>query len=163
MTTESIEELLVEGLQKMYYTEKQLIDALGTLEEQTSDDGAKQGFSKHREETREHVKRLEEVFEQLGEGSQEMTDEVVTALIEEHEAFAGENEGEVLDRYNMEVAQKTEHYEIAAYGNLTSLAEKLGHDEAADVLAETLREEEQALEEVTKASEQFDEQQVASE
>jgi len=163
MTTESTEELLVEGLQEMYYTENQLIDALGKLEEQTSDDAAKQGFSQHREETREHANRLEQVFEELGQDPQEMEDRVVTAIIEEHEAFAGENEGEVLDRYNMEVAQKTEHYEIAAYGNLTSLAGKLGYDEAADVLEETLREEENALEEVTKASEQFDRQEVESE
>ena len=163
MTTESTEELLVEGLQEMYYTENQLIDALGKLEEQTSDDAAKQGFSQHREETREHANRLEQVFEELGQDPQEMEDRVVTAIIEEHEAFAGENEGEVLDRYNMEVAQKTEHYEIAAYGNLTSLAGKLGYDEAADVLEETLREEENALEEVTKASEQFDQQEVESE
>ncbi|NHN41161.1 DUF892 family protein [Halorubellus sp. JP-L1] len=163
MTTESTEELLVEGLQEMYYTENQLIDALGTLEEQTSDDAAKQGFSKHREETREHVNRLEKVFEQLDESPQEKEDMVVKAMIEEHEQFSGENEGEVLDRYNMEIGQKTEHLEIAAYGSLTSLAGKLGHDEAADVLEETLREEETALEEVTKASEQFDQQQVESE
>jgi ferritin-like metal-binding protein YciE len=101
------------------------------------------------------------VFEQVGEEPQTKQDRVVDALIEEHEQFAGENDGEVLDRYNIAVGQKTEHYEIAAYGNLTSLAEKLGHDEAADLLEESLREEEDALDEVAQASEQFDQQQVA--
>lgn len=162
MTTDSIERLFVEGLQELYYTEQQLVDALETLASQTNDETASQGFSEHREETQNHVDRLEEVFDIVGEEPQTKQERVVDALIEEHEQFAGENDGEVLDRYNIAVGQKTEHYEIAAYGNLTSLAGKLGYDEAADILEETLREEEEALDEVTQAGEQFDEQQVAS-
>ncbi|WP_224270957.1 ferritin-like domain-containing protein [Haloprofundus salinisoli] len=161
MTTDSIDELFVEGLQELYYTEQQLVDALETLADQTNDEAASQAFTEHRDETMEHVERLEQVFEQIGEEPQEKEEQVVKALIDEHEQFAQENEGEVLDRYNMEVGQKTEHYEIASYGSITSLAEKTGHDEAADILAETLREEEQALEEVTQATEQFDQQEIA--
>lgn len=162
MTTESIERLFVEGLQELYDTEQKLVEALDNLSEQTNDEAASQAFEEHREETQEHVDRLEQVFEQIGEEPETREDPVVTALIDEHERFAGENEGDVLDRYNMEVGQETEHYEIATYGSLTSLAGKAGYDEAADLLAETLREEEQALEQITQASEQFDEQQVAS-
>jgi len=161
MTTDSIEKLFVEGLQELYYAEQQLVDALETLAEQTDDEDASKGFSEHRDETRDQIDRLERVFEAIGEEPQTREDVVVKSLIEEHEQFAGENDGDVLDRYNMSVGQKTEHYEIAAYGSLTSLAGKLGNDEAADILAETLREEEQALDEVTQASERFDEQQVA--
>lgn len=105
--------------------------------------------------------RLEQVFETIGEEPQTRQEQVVDSLIDEHEQFARENDGDVLDRYNMGVGQKTEHYEIAAYGNLASLAQKTGHDDAADLLAETLREEEEALEEVTEASEQFDREEVA--
>lgn len=161
MTTDSIDELLTQGLQELYYTEKQLVDALETLADQTNDEAASQAFAEHREETIEQVERLEQVFEQIGQEPQETEEPVVKALIDEHEQFAQENEGDVLDRYNMELGQKTEHYEIASYGSLTSLAEKTGHDEAADILAETLREEEQALEKVTQASEQFDQQVIA--
>jgi ferritin-like metal-binding protein YciE len=160
MTTDSAQKLLIEGLQEMYYAEQQLVDALGTLADQTSNETLSQGFSEHREETQTHVDRLEQVFESLGEDPQTREDRVVKALIEEHEAFAEENDGETLDRYNGAIGQKTEHYEIAAYGNLVSLAGKLGHDEAADLLEETLREEEEALDEVTQASEQFDQQLV---
>lgn len=161
MTTDSIDELFVQGLQELYYTEQQLVDALETLADQTNDEAASQAFAEHREETMEQVERLEEVFEQIGQEPQEKEEQVVKALIDEHEQFAQENEGDVLDRYNMEIGQKTEHYEIAMYGSLTSLAGKTGHDEAADVLEEILREEEQALEEVTQASEQFDQQVIA--
>ena len=161
MTTDSIEELFVEGLQELYYTEQQLVDALETLASQTNDETASQGFSEHREETQNHVDRLEEVFDSIGEEPQTKEEQVVDALIDEHEQFAQENDGGVLDRYNISVGQKTEHYEIAAYGNLASLAGKLGHDEAADLLEETLREEQEALEEVTEAGEQFDQQVVS--
>jgi ferritin-like metal-binding protein YciE len=105
---------------------------------------------------------LEDVFEHIGKEPQTKTEQVVDALIDEHEQFAGENDGEVLDRYNIAAGQKTEHYEIAAYGNVTSLAGKLGHEEAADLLEETLREEKDALEELSQAGEQFDQQQAAA-
>ncbi|WP_231186657.1 DUF892 family protein [Haladaptatus sp. DYF46] len=158
MTSDDTQKLLVEGLQELYYDEQQLVDALETLAEQTDDESAKNAFSEHREETQEHVERLEEVFEQIDEQPQERDDRVLDALIEEHEEFASENDGEVLDRYNIAAGQKTEHYEIAAYGNVTSLAGKLGYDEASDMLAETLREEQSALDELSQAGEQFDQQ-----
>ncbi|MFC6757214.1 MULTISPECIES: ferritin-like domain-containing protein [Haloarcula] len=162
MTTESIEQLLVEGVQELYYTEQQQIDALETLAEETGIQAASHAFASHREETETQVQRLEQVFEALGEKPEAREDIVVTAMIDEHDQFAGANDGEVLDRYNMAMGQKTEHYEIAAYGNLASLAEKTGHDEAAELLVETLREEQDALDELTAASERFDEQQIAS-
>ena len=162
MTTESIEKYFVEGLQELYYMEQQLVDALETLADGTENEDASQAFSEHREETQEHVDRLEQVFESIDEEAEATEDQVVAALIDEHEQFASENDGEILDRYNLSVGQKTEHYEIAAYGNVTSLAGKLGYEDAADLLEKNLREEEEALEEVTQISEQFDEQTVAS-
>lgn len=161
MTTESIDALLLEGLQEMYYTEQQLVDALEMLADQTDNEDATEAFLEHRAETEGQVDRLERVFDQLGEEPTAMEDSVVASMISEHEQFAQENEGMVLERYNMEVGQKTEHYEIAAYGNLASLAEKTGHEEAAELLVETLREEEDALDKITQVSEQYDEQQIA--
>ncbi|WP_135304919.1 YciE/YciF ferroxidase family protein [Haloarcula amylovorans] len=160
MTTDSTEKLLVEGVQELYYTEQQLVDAIGTLADQTEYEAAQQAFSEHRDETQDHVERLEDVFEKLDEDPQTKEERVVDALIEEHEQFAQENDGDTLDRYNISLGQKTEHYEIAAYGNVTSLAGKAGYDEAADLLEETLREEEDALEELSQAGEQFDQSEV---
>jgi ferritin-like metal-binding protein YciE len=158
MTTDSTEELFVEGLQQLYYAEQQLTDALETLSDQTDDQTASNAFSEHRQETQEHIDRLEEVFDTVGADAEAMEEQVVDALIDEHEQFAQENDGDVLDRYNISAGQKTEHYEIAAYGNVTSLAGELGYDDAADTLEQTLREEEQALDDLSQAGEQFDEQ-----
>ena len=162
MTTDSAEKLLVEGVQELYYAEQQLVDATETLADQTNDESASQAFAEHHDETQTHVERLEQVFEQIGEDPQTREEQVVDALIDEHEQFAQENKGDVLDRYNIAAGQKTEHYEIAAYGNVTSLASKLGHEEAADLLEENLREEQEALDELSQVGEQFDEQYVAS-
>ena len=158
---DSSEKLLIEGVRELYYTEQQLIETLETLAEQTDDEEASRAFEEHREETEGHVDRLERVFDAIDEQPRAKEDPVVLALIDEHELFARENDGETLDRYNMAVGQKTEHYEIAAYGNVTSLAGKHGYDEAADLLDRTLEEEEQALEEVARASERFDEREIA--
>ena len=152
------EKLLVEGLEELYYAEQQLVDALGEMAEQTEDETTAQAFSEHREETQEHVDRLEQVFDEIGEDAQTREEQVVDALIDEHEQFAQDNDGEVLDRYNIAAGQKTEHYEIAAYGNLASLASEAGYDEAADLLEQNLRDEQDALEELSEAGEQFDQQ-----
>ena len=161
MSSEPARKLLTEGVQELYYTEQQLLDALDTLSEQTEHEDAERAFSEHREETQEQVDRLEEVFELIDAEEETKRERVVDAMIEEHEEFAGENEGPTLDRYNIALEQKIEHYEIAAYSNVTSLAGKLGHDEAADLLEENLQEEEQALEELSETGEQFDRQEIA--
>ena len=161
MTTDAAEKLLVEGVQELYYAEQQLVDATETLADQTTDESTSQAFAEHHDETRTHVDRLEQVFEQIGEEPQTKEEQVVDALIDEHEQFAQENDGDTLDRYNIAAGQKTEHYEIAAYGNVTSLASKLGQEEAADLLEENLREEQEALDDLSEVGERFDEQFVA--
>ncbi|AUV83120.1 hypothetical protein C2R22_16915 [Salinigranum rubrum] len=160
--TDATKQLLVEGVQELYYTEQQLVDALETLAEQTSDEKAREAFSEHRDETQQQVERLEQVFEAIGEEPQTKTERVVDALIDEHEDFTeADHDDDVRDRYHIAIGQKTEHYEIAAYGNVTSLAGKLGYDEAAELLEETLREEEEALDELSQIGEQFDQRVVA--
>ena len=156
MSTNSTEKLLTEGIQELYYAEQQLVDATETLAEQTDDESASEAFAEHHEETRNHVDRLEQVFDRLGQEPETREEQVVDALIDEYEQFAADNDGEVLNRYNIAAGQKTEHYEIAAYGNVTPLASKHGYEEAADLLEESLREEEEALDELSQVGEQFD-------
>lgn len=164
MTADSLEDLFVEGLQKIYYTEKQLVDALEELESGSTNEQVKQAFSEHREETQTHVDRLEDVFEHVDQSAETKQDRVVDAMVEEHEEFTQEDPSdEVLERFNIAAGQKSEHYEIATYGNLIPLADELGYDEAADILEENLREEQDALDELSQVGEQFDEGEMQSE
>ncbi|MDS0294315.1 ferritin-like domain-containing protein [Halogeometricum luteum] len=164
MSADSLEDLFVDGLQKIYYTEQQLEDALEELESGAEDEEIQSAFSEHREETRTHIERLEEVFEALGQEAEGKQDRVVDAMIEEHEEFTEQNpDDKVLERFNLAAGQKSEHYEIAAYGNLIPLADQLGMEDAADTLEETLREEQDALEKLSKLGEGYDYGEIPSE
>ncbi|KYH26925.1 hypothetical protein HAPAU_08130 [Halalkalicoccus paucihalophilus] len=157
MTIENTEDLFVEGLQHVYYTEQRLLDALSELEESSSEEELQEGFAEHREETQQHVERLEEVFEAVGREPEAAEDPVVEGMIEAHEEFVEKEPSDgALDRFNIAAGQKSEHYEIACYGNLTPMADQLGLDEAADILERNMREEQDALDELATLGEQFD-------
>ena len=145
------------GLQHVYYTEQRLLDALSEPEEGSSSEEIREAFAEHRSETETHIERLEEVFESIGASAEAAEDPVVEGMIEAHEEFVEEDPSdEVLDRFNVAAGQKSEHYEIAAYGDLIPLADEEGYDDAADTLEETLREEQDALEKLSELGERFD-------
>jgi len=157
MSIETTQELFEHNLEDIYHAEHQLLDALDVLEEHTGRDEVAQAFSEHREETQGHIDRLEEVFEMFGEPPEKEECEGIEGLIEEYEEFTSMDPSQdVMDYHNMAAAEKTEHYEIAAYGNLIPLADHLGMDEAADLLEENLREEQDALDELKELTETFE-------
>ncbi|ADB62448.1 protein of unknown function DUF892 [Haloterrigena turkmenica DSM 5511] len=147
MSMDTIQDLFEHGLEDIYHAEHQLLDALEDLEGNTEREEIAQAFSEHREETQEQIDRLEEVFDMFGEPPEK----------EEYEEFESMDPSqEVMDYHNMAAAEKTEHYEIAAYGNLIPLADQLGMDDAADLLEENLREEQDALDELKELTEEFE-------
>jgi ferritin-like metal-binding protein YciE len=157
MTIDSTEDLFVSGLKHAYYTEQRLVDALEELEETSSNEGLKSGFAKHREETQTQIDRIEDVFDQLDAEAEAEEDPIVEGMIEAHEEFMSkEPSDEAVDRFNIAAGQKSEHYEIAVYGNLVPMADQLGMDDAADQLEESLREEQDELETLSEYGEQFD-------
>ncbi|MDG5818726.1 DUF892 family protein [Natronococcus sp. A-GB7] len=157
MTIDTTEDLFVEGLKHAYYTEQRLVDALEELEETSSNEKLADGFAEHREETRTHVDRIEQVFDQLDAEAEAEEDPIVEGMIEAHEEFISKDPSEeAVDRFNIAAGQKSEHYEIAVYGNLIPMADQLGMDDAADTLEETLREEQDELDTLSEYGEQFD-------
>jgi ferritin-like metal-binding protein YciE len=157
MTIDSTEDLFVSGLKHAYYTEQRLVDALEELEETSSNEELKEGFAEHREETRTQIERIENVFDQLDTEAEVEEDPIVEGMIEAHEEFMSkEPSDEAVDRFNIAAGQKSEHYEIAVYGNLVPMADQLGMDDAADTLEESLREEQDELETLSEYGEQFD-------
>jgi ferritin-like metal-binding protein YciE len=157
MSVESTEDLLVEGLQHVYYTEQRLLDALEELESTSTQEELQQGFSEHREETQEQIERLEQAFEQLGQEPEAAEDPVIEGMIEAHEEFVDKDPSDAaLNRFNIAAGQKSEHYEIACYGNLTPLADQAGYDDVADLLEQNMREEQETLDELSELGESFD-------
>ena len=161
MSVSSLRDLFVHDLEDVYYAENELLDVLSELAEQTEDEEIAQAFRDHHEETEGHVDRLDQVFEKLGQEPEHEECEGIEGLITEHEEFLEmDSDQDVLDLHNLVAAQKTEHYEIAAYGNLAVIADRLGEDEIGDILHETLEEEKAALDKVAMLTEEFDVQRM---
>ena len=157
MSSESQNQLFVTELYDMYDAEQRIEEALGELASEVDDEEIQSAFEEHREETRTHVDRLEQIFDSLGIEVGDEECEVTKGLVQEHEDFSEKNpEKAELELFDLTAAQKTEHYEIASYGNLAKMADQLGMDEIGDLLHQTLEEEEETLEKLTEITENFD-------
>jgi ferritin-like metal-binding protein YciE len=151
---ESLQDLLIEELKDLYSAEKQIVKALPKLVKGAQSKELKAALSEHLEVTKAQVTRLEEVFAAAGEKPSAKQCKGMEGLLEEGSEFLNEEEaGEFRDLQLIGAAQKVEHYEIAAYGTALAIAEQCGLQECADLLAETLEEEESADESLTTVAE----------
>lgn len=142
MLQAEFKELYIEELRDIYSAETQLVKALPKMAKAAESDGLRSGFEEHLEQTKEHVSRLEQIFDALGEKPTGKKCEGMAGLIKEGgEAAQEDYEGDVKDSALIGAAQRVEHYEIAAYGTVRAMAEKLGEDDAVELLSQTLQEE----------------------
>lgn len=140
-------ELFLHELGDVLYAEKTLVKALPKLQEEASDEELAKGFGDHLEETRQHVKNVEQAFEQLGEPAKAEKCPGIEGITKEHDDFVA-NESpsqDVLDAFLTGAGARAEHYEIAAYEGLVTMAEAMGEDEVARLLNENLEQEKKAL------------------
>ena len=142
MQMQDLQDLYVDQLRDLYNAEKQLVKALPKMAKAASDDQLKEAFTTHLEQTKEHVERLEGIFEQLGKRPTGKTCKAMQGLVEEgNELMQEDAEPEVLDAGLIAAAQRVEHYEIAGYGTVRAYAKLLGDEQAAKVLQQTLDDE----------------------
>ena len=149
MSAENLQELFVEELRDVYDAEKQLTKALPKMAKAAESDELRMAFEEHLDITRMQVNRLEEVFKSLGLAARGKTCDGMKGLIEEGSSHIEELDGATLDAALIGAAQKVEHYEIATYGTLAKWADLLGHQDAKDLLGQTLEEEKEADEKLT--------------
>ena len=154
MRLDTLEKLYISELRDLYSAENQLLKALPKMAKGASSPELKDAFEKHLEQTKGHVQRLEQLFEQLEESPQGKTCQAMKGLIKEgSEILKEDGEDSVLDAGLIVAAQKVEHYEIASYGSVCTFAELLGKDEAAELLQSTLDEESETNEILTQLAE----------
>jgi ferritin-like metal-binding protein YciE len=150
----TLDDLFVHQLRDIYYAEKQIVQALPEMIEKAKDPGLKQGFEAHLGETKNHVKRLEQVFKMHGVEAKGVECPAIDGIIEEADEIAGEvDDTKVLDAALIAAAQAVEHYEITRYGTLIAWAKQLGLPDCASVLEETLKEEKAADSKLTSLAE----------
>jgi ferritin-like metal-binding protein YciE len=141
----TMEDLLLHGLQDIYYAEHQITSSLPKLIDKATNRDLTQGLKAHLEETKKQIERLDQVFKKLAKPAQGANCPAIDGIIQEAGEVAGEVEDKhVLDAAIVAAAQAVEHYEIARYGTLIAWAEELGHDDIVRFLTTNLNEEKAA-------------------
>ena len=154
MKLDTLQKLYTEELRDLYNAENQLLKALPKMAKAASSEELKGAFEKHLEQTKGHVERLEQVFEELDERPKGKTCRAMKGLIQEgSELLEQDGDESVRDAGIIVAAQKVEHYEIAGYGSARTFAHLLGQNKAAELLQNTLDEESETDELLTRLAE----------
>ena len=141
----ALDDLLLHGLQDIYYAEHQITKALPKMIDQATNRDLALGLKNHLEETYKQIERLDQVFKKLGQKPSGTDCPAIDGLIKESDETAGEiADKSVLDAAIVANAQAVEHYEMARYGTLIAWAEELGHDDIVRFLTTNLNEEKAA-------------------
>ena len=150
----NLDDLFHDTLKDIYFAEKKILATLPKMAKAAQSGDLKAAFQKHRDETEGHVERLEEVFAMIEKKPQGKTCAAILGITEEGAEIMTEYKGSpALDAGLLAAAQAVEHYEISRYGTLRAWAEKLGLDEAVELLQATLDEESATDEALTELAE----------
>lgn len=148
-------DMFVDMLDDIYWAEKHLVKKLPAAGRAATSEKLYNAVKQHYEVTKNQVERLEKVFESIGEKAEAKKCDAMEGLVKEVESMIEDTEDGSLTRDAGLIVslQKVEHYEIAAYGGLYTLAGVLGYTEAASLLKETQDEEKEADESLTMIAE----------
>jgi ferritin-like metal-binding protein YciE len=159
MQKDSLRELYVDELRDLYNAETQLVKALPKMAKASSNAELRQGFEEHLRQTSEHVSRLEQIFEMLGEKPTGKKCLGMEGLVKEGaETMQEDYEDAVMDAAIIGAAQRVEHYEIAGYGTVRAFAELMGESEHVSLIEQTLQEEKETDDKLTQLAEEINAQ-----
>lgn len=150
---QNLKDLYIHELRDIYNAETQIINALPKMAEAATHGKLKSAFEEHLQVTKEQKNRLDKIFKGLNESPTGEKCEGMEGLINESEELLhNDAASSVLDAALISAAQRVEHYEMAAYGTARTLAEKLGRNDDAELLQQTLDEEGETDHELTDIS-----------
>jgi len=152
MTNDTLKDLYVEQLKDIYSAENQITKALPKMAKAASSEALTAAFEEHLQQTQGQVERLQKIFKLLNESPTGKKCHGMEGLLEEGSEAIKEFEGDVLDAALISAAQRVEHYEMAAYGTVRTYAELLDEPKHVSLLAETLQEEKDTDQKLTKLS-----------
>ena len=151
MKLQSLEDVFADQVADLRSAEQQLLEALPKVAGAASNDQLREALEQHLEQTRGHVRRLDEVAVTTGLSLPQEHCEGMEGLLKEgEEVVFAQGDPAAKDAALIAAAQRVEHYEISGYGTARTLADQLGYDSAKRLLDETLDEESKADELLTK-------------
>jgi ferritin-like metal-binding protein YciE len=154
MTQGTLHDAFIDELRDVYDAEKQLTKALPKLAKAATSDRLRTAFEEHLEQTRGHVERIEQILTGLDEKVRGKHCDGIAGIIDEGKSVMDEDFDDItMDACLVASGQRAEHYEMAAYGTLIAWANAMGHDDAADLLRQTLEEEKAADRKLTELAE----------
>lgn len=154
MADKDLNELFLDTLKDIYYAEKQILKALPKMAKAAQAEKLRAAFEKHHEETEGQIERLDKIFELLGKAARGKKCDAIEGILDEGKEIMEDYDGSpALDAGLLAAAQAVEHYEIARYGTLKAWALKLGNQQAAKLLDQTLAEEKKTDDSLTKLAE----------
>jgi ferritin-like metal-binding protein YciE len=156
MQHNALMELYIDELKDLYDAENRLVKALPKVAKAATSEKLRSAVEEHLEQTKGHVDRLKEIFDNMGEKATGKKCAGMMGILKEGEEIMHEDfEDEVMDAALISAAQRVEHYEIAAYGCVRTWADLLGESEASSLLDKTLEEEKETDEELTQLAEEI--------
>ena len=156
MKLNSLHDLYINEIKDLYNAEQQIIKALPKMTEAASSPDLKRAFEEHLAQTRLQAERLEQIFQKLGEPAKGQKCKGMEGIIDEGEDLMDKDApASVSDAALIASAQRVEHYEIAGYGTARSFARRLGFEDHAQLLQETLDEEAQTDKRLTSLADSY--------
>jgi ferritin-like metal-binding protein YciE len=137
----SLDELFEHTLQDVYYAENAITKALPKVAKAAKSIDLQKAAEEHLRETKDQIKKLEQVFKSIGKRASGEKCDAIEGLIKEADGLMDQASGTALDAGLLAACQAVEHYEISRYGSLREWAKDLGHDEAHKILSEILDQE----------------------
>ena len=154
MKLNTLNDLLLHELQDIRSFEEQLLDAIPRMAQAARNPDLRKALEDHLKETQEQLIRVKGLLSSMGAPASGSKCAGMAGIIKEgSEILALGGDPAVVDAGIIGAAQRVEHYEIAVYGTVRSLAETLGLHNVASVLQESLDEEKAADEKLTTISE----------
>ena len=137
--------LFIHGLKDLYYAEQHSKKTIASMAEKATNADLKKQLEDHATHSTTHIERLDKVFELIGEKAEGVKCDAMDGILKESKHLMEEvSDAETRDAAIVFCAQAIDHYEITRYGSLATFANRLGHEEAAELLGKTLGEEEEA-------------------
>jgi ferritin-like metal-binding protein YciE len=158
MKLNSLQDLYVAELKDLYDAENRIVKALPKMIEASNSPDLRQAFQQHLDQTQMHVQRLEQIFQKMNESPKGEKCKGLAGIIDEGEDMIDKGEdapAAVSDAALIAAAQRVEHYEIAAYGTVRTFARRLGFNDHAQLLNDTLQEEGETDKKLTDLAESY--------
>lgn len=154
MPIKNLEDLFIDKLKDIYDAERRITKALPKMAKSATSEELRSAFEEHLQQTEGHIERLDRIFEGLDMTPGRKPCHGMMGLLEEgKELMEKEAPDSVMDAGLISAAQEVEHYEIGSYGTLKAWADLLGKKDEAKLLQQTLDEEEQTDETLTRIAE----------